>query len=534
MSEIPATQHAIQIVGKDEIVWNQAKPVDPVGPTQMLLKVEACGICFSDTKLLHAFDGHPRKTEVTSGLDAEALAQIPSYHPGTQPITPGHEPVARVIAAGDAVEHFSVGDRVLVQADWKHIRTKDSNAAFGYNFDGALQQYVVVDERCVVAPDGEKFLIDVAEGPSAAAVGLIEPWATVEGSYAFAERNHVRDGGRLLVVAEGDADIEALTAVHQPREVVRATSAAGVEGKFDDVVYFGADADTIEALLELVGQRGVLCIVQGGERIQRKVMVDVGRIHYDFIRICGTPGTDPVEGYAWIPANGELRDGDDVLIVGAAGPMGTMHTIRNAVAEREGLKITATDLSDDRLAHLRTLVDGRAAERGVEVRYVNTGNEELEPGYTYIACMVPVPAFVSSLVELAGDDAIVNAFAGIPVGNPHELDLQHVIDHRVFIFGTSGSDVADMRTVLEKIEAGIIDTHISLDAITGMAGFQDAIDAVMNRTSGGKIMVFPQLPELPYLRLNQLEEHLPHVAAKLRDGIWTTEAEAALLGGDQQ
>ena len=61
MSDIPATQHAIQIVGVDEFVLNPAKPVDEVGPHQMLLKVEACGICFSDTKLLHAFDSHPRK-----------------------------------------------------------------------------------------------------------------------------------------------------------------------------------------------------------------------------------------------------------------------------------------------------------------------------------------------------------------------------------------------------------------------------------------------------------------------------------------
>ena len=60
MTQIPSTQYAIQIVGKEEFVVNPAKPVDPVGPTQIMLEVEACGICFSDTKLLHQFDGHPR------------------------------------------------------------------------------------------------------------------------------------------------------------------------------------------------------------------------------------------------------------------------------------------------------------------------------------------------------------------------------------------------------------------------------------------------------------------------------------------
>ena len=123
MTDLPATQHAIQYVGVDNYLHNPSKPVDPVGPTQLLLQVEACGICFSDTKLLHAFENHPRKLPVIDGLTPEQLAEIPSYHPGPEPTVPGHEPVARIVATGDEVTHFSVGDRVLVQADWRHLPT---------------------------------------------------------------------------------------------------------------------------------------------------------------------------------------------------------------------------------------------------------------------------------------------------------------------------------------------------------------------------------------------------------------------------
>ena len=100
----------------------------------------------------------------------------------------------------------------------------------------------------------------------------------------------------------------------------------------------------------------------------------------------------------------------------------------------------------------------------------------------------------------------------------------------MFVFGTSGSDVSDMATVLRKIEAGIIDTTISLDAVCGIAGFQEAIESVMNRTSGGKIMVYPSLPDLGLVRLVDMPEKLPVVAALLADGRWTVEAERALLG----
>lgn len=535
MNNASQTQHAIQFTGVKEIVHNKAKAIDPVGPHQMMLQVEACGICFSDTKLLNAFDTHPRKAAVVSGIDPDALTEIPGYKPGGAPVVPGHEPVGRIIEVGDLVTHFAVGDRVLVQADWKHLRTAKSNGAFGYNFEGALQEFVVIDERCVVSPSGEEFLIHVSDGPSAAAVGLIEPWATVEGSYAWRERNHILAGGRLLVVSNGEAvGLDTLVADNAPAETLRiaADEMADVEGQvFDDIIYYGADADVIEGLTPLLGTRAVMCVVLGGGTLSRKVALDIGRVHYDFIRFCGTTGDNPADGYAWIPATGELREGDSIAIIGAAGPMGQMHTIRALTSQVPGITVAGTDLSDERLAHLEAVVAPVAQDNGVPLEIINSGSTTLQPGYTHISCMVPVAALVSQAVDLAGEGAIVNAFAGIPAGTLGGFDLQGIIERRIFMLGTSGSDVSDMRTVLRKIEKGIIDTHISLDAVVGMAGFQDAIDAVVNRTSGGKIMVYPMMHDLPLTRLVDMPQALPHVAAKLKDGIWTKEAEEALLTG---
>ena len=74
MSEIPQTQVALQFVGADETRLNTEKPVPELGPTQILCQIEATGICFSDTKLMHAFTAHPRKGEVRTFLTPEELA----------------------------------------------------------------------------------------------------------------------------------------------------------------------------------------------------------------------------------------------------------------------------------------------------------------------------------------------------------------------------------------------------------------------------------------------------------------------------
>ena len=79
--DLPATQHAIQFVGPDQVVLNPAKAMYELGPRQVLLKTEAVGICFSDTKLLHAFTTHPRKAKVLGGLTRRGVGRDPQLPP---------------------------------------------------------------------------------------------------------------------------------------------------------------------------------------------------------------------------------------------------------------------------------------------------------------------------------------------------------------------------------------------------------------------------------------------------------------------
>jgi L-sorbose 1-phosphate reductase len=552
MSEIPATQYAVQIVAADETRLNTEKPVPELGPTQILCRIEATGICFSDTKLLHAFTAHPRKGEVTTFLSADELATIPSYVPGDAPTVPGHEACARVVAVGSEVKHHKVGDRALVQTDYRHMLTSGSNASFGYNFEGALQQYVLMDERVIIDPQTqERFLIPVSEEPSASAVGLLEPWACVERAYATEERSTLKPGGRLLIVADTGHVIEGLSELIHDAEpgsitgvVAESAQEAALEslgtsfagsleglrpGSFDDIIYFGSDPARVEVLQALLTLNGVIDVVLGGESLGRPVEVDVGRVHYDLTRWVGTTGSSAAEGYDWIPAVGELRPGEKVGIIGAAGPMGFMHVIRALTAGLPGVSVDAIDIDEDRLAHLASVAAPIAEARGLGFEAIDSKAQRPAGGYTRIGCMVPVPPLAAGTVDLAAEGAIIDFFAGFAVGTTVPLDLDQMLRKHIYILGTSGSMISDMKAVLGRLEAGTLDTNISVYAISGMQGVAAALEAVKGRTSGGKIVIYPQLTKLGLVTLAEMPERLPAVAAALEDGRWTKAAEEILL-----
>lgn len=84
-SNIPKTQYALELTGPDQMNLNSEKQVHCPGPYQILARIEAVGLCFSDLKLLKQFDRHPRKSGVVSGIDKDVLSEIPCYKPGLMP-----------------------------------------------------------------------------------------------------------------------------------------------------------------------------------------------------------------------------------------------------------------------------------------------------------------------------------------------------------------------------------------------------------------------------------------------------------------
>ena len=161
-----------------------------------------------------------------------------------------------------------MGERFLVQTDYRWLPTASSNAAFGYNFEGALQEYVLMDERVITSPEGESMLIPVPEDLPASALALVEPWACVENSYAEVQRKTLKDRGHALVVGETPVDEGCIANLPGKPGATTFKTADKVsylaDAAYDDVIYFGSNPETVEKLFSKVAAGGLFNIVQSG------------------------------------------------------------------------------------------------------------------------------------------------------------------------------------------------------------------------------------------------------------------------------
>lgn len=546
---LPDKSASVQLTGPDELKLNNNKPVPKPGPYQILGRVEAVGLCFSDLKLLKQFSAHARKSSILKGIDQNVLDEIPSYVPDETPTVPGHEAVVRIWAKGQKVENIELGQRFLVQTDYRWLPTENSNGSFGYNFEGGLQEYVIMDTRVITSPEGESMLIPADENLSASAVALVEPWACVEDSYAVKERASIKENGQMLVVCDQAIDTAIFTAFlarfGQPGHItwvgkgqlpenldienidIEKLSSLSDAG-FDDVVYFGHNPEILERIVPKVGPQGLLNIVLCGGKLGRKVTLNVGRTHYGGIRITGTTGSDPADGMQAIPPSGEIRPNDKINVIGAGGPMGVMHVVRNICQGVEAVSVYAGDISDERLADLRELAEPLAKNNGVKFITYNAKQGCTEK-FNYTALMAPIPALVDKAISDSDKKAVINIFAGIPATVQAELDMDEYIAKSLYFIGTSGSVLEDMKLVLNKVESGKLDTNLSVAAVTGLDGAVAGIRAVENHEIAGKIIVYPSCKGLGLTRLEQIKDKMPEVYAELNNGLWTLEAEKKLL-----
>jgi L-sorbose 1-phosphate reductase len=110
------------------------------------------------------------------------------------------------------------------------------------------------------------------------------------------------------------------------------------------------------------------------------------------------------------------------------------------------------------------------------------------------------------------------------------LDLSDVYLKQVRMIGHSGSNMIDMHITLEKSASDELSRNRSVAAIGSLSAAREGLMAVKNTVFPGKVVIYPNIKELPLTAIADLADALPSVYEKLKDGReWTNEAEAELL-----
>jgi L-sorbose 1-phosphate reductase len=525
-------------------------PFPKIGPDELLVRHDACGLCFSDIKVIKTGQDHPRIYRNMS----------------ENPVVLGHEVSLTVIDAGENLrDQYKAGDRFIIQAD---IFLSGISYAYGYELQGGLSKFNVVDWR-VLNGDHGNYLIPVQPGTGYAESALTEPWACVIAAYQLKYRTAIKPGGTTWIIGTpgfGDKPYTISTGFDRgshpnrllltelPEELetwlIDRAQSLGIKVEHvpdirqvpvetvDDIILLGADPDIIEMASIRLAPHGIMALIDD-KPINRKVQVDVGRVHYNRWVYVGGSDVDIAKAYSNHPVRSTLKPGGVAWFVGAGGPMGRMHVQRAIQIADSPKTIVCSDVSDLRLDDLCRSFGEEAAAKGIDFICLNPMNKNAyraglealkDPGFDDIVVLAPIPAIVTEAAEYLAPAGVMNIFAGLTRGTLASLDLSDVYTKNVRVIGHSASTIEDLRLMLNQAESGELSPNRSVAAIGSLEAAKDGLQSVLDTSFPGKVVIFPQIKDFPLTALPDLKDRLPSVYEKLKDGHeWTVEAEEEFL-----
>jgi threonine dehydrogenase-like Zn-dependent dehydrogenase len=519
------------------------------GPDELLVRHDACGLCFSDIKVIRLGEEHPRIYRDMRD----------------NPVVLGHEVSMTVVGVGENLrDQYQIGDRFIIQAD---VWVDGVGYAYGYEIQGGLSRYGVIDQRVLNGDDGN-YLLPVQPDTGYAESALTEPWACVIAAYQLDYRSGLKPGGTAWIIGTSLGEQEytigagfnqgshpdRLLLTNVPahfRAWLRERAAElGVETldvddpahppveQVDDIILLDATPEIIETVSPFLADHGIMAIIAEGP-LERKVSIDIGRVHYNRWVYVGGTGPDISRAYSDVPVRPSLRPGGLALFVGAGGPMGRMH-VQRALQIADGPRtVVCTDVSDLRLGDLRESFAKDAEAKGVDFVCLNPMQSEsyatgMAPfkaqGFDDIVVMAPVPSVIEEAASYLAPEGVMNVFAGVARGTMVNLDMSDVYLKNVRWIGHSASTINDLRQMLHQAESGELSPNRAVAAIGSLGAVRAGLQAVRDATFPGKVVIFPQIKEMPLTPLVGLKDKLQTVYAKLKDRHeWTVEAEEEFL-----
>lgn len=165
--EYPKTMKALVVYGKGDYRLETDYPTPECGPDDIIIKTEGCGICVSDLKCQHGAERYWGNADTPPWVKT--------------PFIPGHEFVGRIVAVGENVTEFLIGERVTADqivpcGECHFCKTGrywmcQPHAIFGYQTEncGGMAEYVRYPKNAVVHRVHEEMTLEQAL--------LVEPYA---------------------------------------------------------------------------------------------------------------------------------------------------------------------------------------------------------------------------------------------------------------------------------------------------------------------------------------------------------------------
>jgi threonine dehydrogenase-like Zn-dependent dehydrogenase len=528
------------------------EPLPACGPNEMLVRVDALGLCASDGKMVRMGSDYPL---------------FFNHDIATNPARLGHEAALTVVQVGAAwQDRYWQGQRLGIQPN---VYTDGQRTIFGVNIPGAMTQYLTLDQR-VLAGDMGSYVFPVPSELSYADIALLEPWSCVDVAYRPVRRltpkptgiawingcthsslsytldqqltssvvlvSNVSQPLARQVRSERTQVIECeVTAVHQLAEDL--TAGAG----FDDIILLGPrHASEVKLAIDYLAPNGLLNLVTD-QPLDGPVRVDIGRLHYQQLAFVGCAPPDISNAYGMQRNRSDLRADGVTLIVGAGGTLGRMHTQRALEMPAGPRAVIATNRGTARLDSLMDSFSGLARANNRELvgisptaqpNRLKTVVERLtgDRGCDDVVVVAPGPSPIEQALPFLAADGMLVVFAGVPEGTRVALPLDRVALHAAQFTGTSGSTVTDMLATLHRVHSGQLSAARSVAAVGGFYALATGMRAVLDRTYPGKIVIYPQLVDLALTTLAELSERLPGVSCHLGpDKTWSCAAEQGLF-----
>jgi threonine dehydrogenase-like Zn-dependent dehydrogenase len=480
----------------------EAVPLPAPSADEVIARVEAVSICSSDIKVVRMGMDHPLLAKAEGGGDTVL----------------GHEMSLRVQEIGSAqAGRFRPGQRLALQPA---MRIDGKRRIIGFDVPGGFAQYLRLGPEVLA-----DYVFDAPEELTAAEIALLEPYGCVEHAYRPNARQGLAENGSALVVLGLDCGRYRLPVQPPWKQLVVAEAndadPAGFLGsaerrisplaeltdeRFDDIVALGEiHRKDLERLPGLLAERGLL--LQARQTRTEPVIVDAARVHYDALSFVGTTEPDILSAFAPGRQRFDVRPGGVVLVHGAGGAMGRIHVHRLLQLENGPATVIATSRKGQRLADLESDFGPMAEAQDRNLIVTDTDNlaqvikGSAPRGLDDAVVVAPDADVVAETAKWLAPHGLLAVFAGFAYGKPLPFDLSGVAVSGKRLTGSTGCSIEDMTGVLARVMAGELDLLANLKAVGGLKALPQALDAVSRGTLSGKIVIYPQAPDMPFRTL---------------------------------